>query len=167
MSVDGQAVAATQHNTTQHIGIMPDLGFLSDTGRTGVKYLAKENGKAPKEVKSLRISSFFSKGPSLFNLLPAALRQPARPKSKEEAKKLLDKFKKWLDKWLELIPDQPTTDSIPNDRRGAIANTLVEQMRANKLTINRQWDIVQRKLEEEERNNENAFTHNATSGIPS
>ena len=37
-----------------HIGMVPDLGFLSDNGRQGVKYFAKENNQVPAGVQSLR-----------------------------------------------------------------------------------------------------------------
>ena len=136
-----------------HIGLVPDLGFLSDTGRNGVKYFAKENPDAPKEVRSIRISSFFFKGPLLFNILPKELRTPARPNGPVESKKLLERFKRWLDKWLELIPDQPTTDET-SGRRGADSNSLVDQMRANKIEVNRLWDRVRTQLEKEDQERE-------------
>ena len=135
-----------------HIGMVPDLGFLSDIDRNGVKYFAKHSHQAAAAVQSLRTSSFFSKGPLLFDLLPQKLRAPARPPTPEEAKKLKDRFKKHLDKWLELIPDQPTTPGINCDSRCADSNKLVDQYRAHSTEIKRKWKEIEQQLDDEERN---------------
>ena len=145
-----------------HIDMVPDLGFLSDNGRQGVKYFAKQNNHASTAVQSLRTSCFFTQGPLLFNLLPEKLRAPARPATPEEAKKLKDRFKKWLDKWLELIPDQPTTPGISCDSRGADSNKLVDQVRAHSADIKIKWKDVERKLEDEERKAEEGRNNNSS-----
>ena len=129
---------------------MPDLCFLSNGGRNGVKYFAIENHNAPKHINNIRMSSFFSKGPRLFNLLPQELRMPARPNSPDESKKLLERFKRWLDKWLELIPDQPTTDNT-SGRRGADSNTLIDQMKTNSKEVSRRWLPLKKQLEKEDK----------------
>ena len=135
-----------------HLGIVPDLGFLSDTGRNGPKYFAKFNNGASEEVQSVRYSSFFTQGPVLFNLLPADFRTiEKRPDTKEEAKKMKESFKKKLDKWLELVPDIPVTGN-PN-RKSADLNALECRMRQHGKEVNRQWTIVRRRIEAEEARN--------------
>ena len=137
-----------------HSSMVPDLGFLSDNGRNGVKYFAKENPQAPKKTQNIRKSSFFSQGPLLFNLLPITLRKPVTRNTPEEAKAMKDRFKKWLDKWLELIPDQPTTPGLTY--RTADSNKLVDQVRAHKNEIAYKWKAVEKKLLEEEKKAEEA-----------
>ena len=137
-----------------HSGMVPDLGFLSDNGRNGVKYFAKENPQAPKKTQNIRKSSFFTQGPLLFNLLPMKLREPVTTSTPEEEKKNKDRFKRWLDKWLELIPDQPTTPGLTH--RTADSNKLVDQVRAHKREIAEKWKAVEKKLIEEEKKAEEA-----------
>ena len=132
-----------------HISMVPDLGFISDHHpRTGTKYFAKHNNKASNHVKNIRFSSFFSRGPTLFNLLPAELRTPAPLNMTSEDKKTLqNKFKKRLDKWLELIPDQPTTEGLA---REAETNSLINQLATHGREVADKWKEVSRRLDEEE-----------------
>ncbi len=131
-----------------HLQLVPDLGFLSDYHpRTGTKYFAKYKHQATADVKAIRYSSFFSQGPALFNLLPANMRAPATPANPEEAKKLKDRFKIRLDKWLGLIPDQPTTAGL--DHRSADSNTIKVQMSAHGREVNRKWKDISAKLDKE------------------
>ena len=84
----------------------------------------------------------------LFNLLPAQLRMPSTATTHEEK----DKAKKWIkrrvDKWLELIPDEPpTNENLP---RTAESNSIVGQMGMHGRDIRKQWELVSKKLDKEE-----------------
>ena len=149
-----------------HIGMVPDLGLVSDhNNRTGTKYFAKHNRCAPEDVKNIRNSSFFSQGPRLFNLLPMNLRTPPKnPSTPEEATKLKNRFKSRLDKWLELIPDEPTTEGLGPTDRSADSNSIVGQMRMHGREVNRKWLIVSKKLDMEE---VATLTANTTAQLPS
>ena len=130
------------------IGLAPDLGFISDSNeRTGAKYFAKYNHHASTKVKSLRYSSFFTQGPRLFNLLPKNLRKPSTATTREEKDKLKKWFKRRVDKWLELIPDEPTTEDL---KRTADSNSIIGQMRMHGRKINREWEIISRRLDQED-----------------
>ena len=136
-----------------HLGMVPDLGFLSDSNqRTGTKYFAKYNRGAAADVKAIRYSSFFTQGPLLFNMIPATLRAPVNPDTPEEAKKLKAKFKKRLDKWLELIPDQPTTEGQLNtaQHRSAESNSISGQMSMHGKEVKRRWETISKELDDEE-----------------
>ena len=136
-----------------HLRLVPDLGFLSDYHvRTGTKYFAKYNHHATAAVKTLRYSSFFTQGPVLYNLLPAQLRAPSTANTQEET----DKAKRWIkrrvDKWLELIPDEPpTSENLP---RTAESNSIVGQMGMHGRDIRKQWELVSKKLDKEEEEKE-------------
>ena len=78
-------------------------------------------------VKKIRQSSFFYRGPQLFNILPAKMRQ-FQPID-NLAKVHVEAFKAQLDKYLEDIPDElrskeggpneliGTPDSIEGDKK--------------------------------------------------
>ena len=137
-----------------HLQIVPDLGFLSDyNNRTGMKFFAKYNHGAPNTVKTLRYSSFFTQGPRLFNLLSLELRRPATANTPEERKKAKEKFKKRYDKWLVLVPDEPTTEEM---NRTADSNSIVGQMRMHGRVVHRQWKIIWRRMAQEEQDDEEA-----------
>ena len=132
-----------------HIGIVPELGFLSDDkGRNGPQYLPKQNPAAPSDTQAIRTSSFFTQGPKLFNMLPIQLRDVPRPRDEAHAKKLFDKFKSRLDKWLEIIPDEPYTGKTLKTRPDP--NSIEAQFEKHKVEIRRQWAVIFRKLEMEE-----------------
>ena len=132
------------------IGLAPDLGFLSDfTMRGGAKYFAKYNHHASSNVKSLRFSSFFTQGPRLFNLLPVNLRTPIPTPTRKEQDKRMKWFKRRLDKWLELIPDEPNTEEL-TPYRAADSNSVVGQMRSHGRSVRKQWEVISKKLDQEE-----------------
>lgn len=154
-----------------HIGAAPDLGFLSEcTIRHGTKYHPKYNRKASADAKAIRYSSFFTQGPLLFNLLPADLRKPVNAITPEEKKKQRDRFKLRVDKWLELIPDQPTTTGL--DHRAAVSNSIIGQMGTHGREVNRKWPAISRQLDIEEArqarttNNNNAGNSSGWSNRP-
>ena len=79
--------------------------------------------KAKVTIKRLRQSSFFYRGPQIYNLLPVELRafeEIVRPTQDH-----VDCFKKKLDNYLSLIPDQPT---LPTRQRAAETNSLIHQI---------------------------------------
>ena len=67
-----------------------------------------------------RGASLQVKGARLFNLVPRDLRDMSGV--------TVDTFKSGLDVWLKNIPDQPT---IPGRQRGALSNSLIDQVVAN------------------------------------
>ena len=123
-----------------HIGSVPGLGFLSTSNlRTKTKYYPKVNKRATAEVRSIRYSSFFTQGPLLFNLLPEELREAVTPESPDHIPKMKAAFKVKVDKWLELIPDEPTTTGL---QRAAASNSIIAQMEMHGRNINSQWKKI-------------------------
>lgn len=109
------------------IGIHPNPGFevtdFTHNPRTGIKVLPKFKKNAPCWVKTIRSSSFFTKGPMLYNLLPVELR--TEENLVEPTKANVQNFKQKLDKFLVTIPDQPTTTGL---QRQAQSNSLIHQL---------------------------------------
>ena len=73
--------------------------------------------KVPAMVRKAREASLTSKGAKIFNLLPAYIRNINSDN--------VDTFKKELDSFLRLVPDQPT---IPGHPRAAETNSLLHQI---------------------------------------
>ena len=109
------------------IGLCPNPGFerILFNDRTGFKVESKRAKTAAAWVQKLRNSSFFSQGPTIFNMLPIDLRNFSIPE--HPSKTDVDKYKEKLDKYLRNIPDQP---DIPNAKnmRAAETNSLVHQI---------------------------------------
>ena len=134
-----------------HSGLVPDLGFLSDYNkRTATKYFPKCNHSAAADAQAIRYSSFFTQGPMLYNLLPKDLRQPSQATTTEEKKKLKEWFKRRLDKWLELIPDEPPTRENKSEDRAAASNSILKQMANHGREVNRKWTAVKKELDRED-----------------
>ncbi len=89
----------------------------------GIKLRAKYKRRAPVKVRRCRHSSFFYKGPQLYNLLPVQLRQVEEIDVPDQ--RHIDSFKVKLDKFLEHIPDEPTVAGRP---RVAATNSLICQI---------------------------------------
>ena len=89
----------------------------------GIKLRAKYNNRATQFTKRRRFSSFFYKAPQLYNLLPVELRQEEHLINPHQIN--VNEFKVKLDKFLEKIPDQPTT---PGLHRAATSNSLICQI---------------------------------------
>ena len=85
----------------------------------------KYNKQAIQSIKSIRHSSFFYKGPQLYNLLPPVLRQLDEIEIPEQ--KHVDEFKEYLDEFLTLIPDQPSVPELTKCRSAA-TNSLICQV---------------------------------------
>ena len=94
-----------------------------DHEEQGIKLRPKYNKKAPQYIRRARHSSFFYKGPQLYNLMPAELRQFEEIVEPDQSH--VDEFKKKLDKYLEMIPDEPT---VPDRQRAAATNSLICQI---------------------------------------
>ena len=73
--------------------------------------------KVPAMVRKAREASLASKGAKIFNLLPAYIRNIDSDN--------VETFKKELDTFLRLVPDQPT---IPGHQRAAETNSLLHQL---------------------------------------
>ena len=124
------------------MGLVPNIGFTfqENNARTGVKVNIKRNRKAPSWVQTIRHHSFFTKGPMLYNAIPADLRTSDKVTNPENG--LLTSFKCKLDKWLELIPDEPTTDGLV---RAANSNSITVQAITHVRTIQQKWRNLQNK----------------------
>ena len=93
----------------------------------GLKLRSKYNHRAPPYVRRKRHSSFFYKGPQLFNLIPTELRdvQEITRIREDPTQDDVDEFKKVLDQFLVNIPDEP---SVPERQRVAATNSLICQI---------------------------------------
>ena len=89
----------------------------------GITIKSKYNNKAPESIKKLRRSSFFYRGPQLYNILPEKLR--ILEEIVTPTKGHVESYKKRLDDFLKGIPDQPT---IPGLQRVAETNSLIHQI---------------------------------------
>ena len=89
----------------------------------GIKLRSKYRRTAPAKIRRVRHSSFFYKGPQLYNLLPESLRQ--FQEIAEPTQEHVEEFKKKLDEYLEKIPDEP---KAPGRGRAATTNSLICQI---------------------------------------
>ena len=130
------------------IGLMVYEGFEVYMER-GIKVKAKYDKQAPRKIRGIRHSSFFYKGPQLYNLLPSELRQFEEIENPEQHH--VNEFKEHLDKFLELIPDQPSVPEL-NKYRAAATNSLICQvpvLKKNSPHIIQQYQQqLQQKLQE-------------------
>ena len=94
-----------------------DIKFANNDrrGRAAVPHTIARH--APAAVRRARESSLGVKGVRIFNLLPVWLRTMNSV--------TVDKFKLELDKFLSVIPDEPT---IPGRTRAATTNSLIDQL---------------------------------------
>ena len=118
-----------------NFGLVPEYNM-----RTKTRYVSKVNRRASSAAQRLRRASFLAKGLQLFNLLLAELREllHLQPSQMELA---VESFKRKLDKWLQLIPDKPTTERL-TQRRAATSNALACQFNQQQETIRRKWREV-------------------------
>ena len=71
----------------------------------------------------MRHSSFFYKGAQLYNLLPVELRQLEEIEEAHQGH--VNSFKGKLDKFVEMIPDEP---NVGGGQRAAATNSLICQV---------------------------------------
>ena len=103
-------------------GLVPNIhhdgvasAFNARRGRTC--YVPPVSNKAPTNVQNLRYSSLAIKGPKLFNSLPKRLRNiKSCP---------VENFKKELDIYLKVIPDEPQIQGFTAQRR-CESNSIVD-----------------------------------------
>ena len=96
------------------IGLVPNPGLqYTENIRTGIVIKPKHDKHAARGTARIRNTSFFVKGPLMYNHLPSILRQ--REYVTVPTKAQVEKFKKKLDSHLETIPDLP----------GTLANSLI------------------------------------------
>ena len=105
------------------IGLMAFNWFEAFEDRGSIKLRSRYNNRAPVRVRRSRHSSFFYKGPQLYNLLPSELQQFEEIDSPHKSH--VDAFKVELDKYLMKIPDVPTVGGSP---RTAATNSLICQI---------------------------------------
>ena len=89
----------------------------------GIKLRSKYRRTAPAKIRRVRHSSFFYKGPQLYNLLPESLRQ--FQEIAEPTQEHVEEFKAKLDEYLEIIPDD---HKVPGRGRAATTNSLICQI---------------------------------------
>ena len=127
------------------IGAYPNPGFdlmsPRHDKRKGYEIKPKLNLRCDKWVSTARASSFFNRGAKLFNTLPLGLRTK-KWLSMEPTKINVDKFKKEVDKFLVLIPDQPNTDGRKSERT-ALTNSILDQVPHMKVN-NKNEDVNKR-----------------------
>ena len=97
-----------------------NLPFQQSERRGTVVTVPPMASSSPASVRRAREASLQVKGARLFNLVPRDLRDMSGV--------TVDTFKSGLDVWLKNIPDQPT---IPGRQRGALSNSLIDQVVAN------------------------------------
>ena len=107
------------------IGLMDFQWFDAYVERGGIKLRSKYKQRAPHNIRKVRHSSFFYKGPQLYNLLPTELRQFEEIANPDQCH--VDAFKEKLDKFLAQIPDQPNVPEL-NKLRVASTNSLICQI---------------------------------------
>ena len=129
------------------IGLVPNIGLVFDYNiRTGTKVTPKLNRKAPTWVTSIRQHTFFSKGPQLYNLMPKELR--TNETIDTPGKIHVTRFKNKLDKWMNLIPDQPTIDE---QGRAALTNSLLHQLPMHANDIRRKWIPISQAIKQQDK----------------
>ena len=98
------------------------IEFYNDERRGRLIRPKYVNWHAPATVRKAREATMAVKGANIFNLLPIEIRNSnANPLSRDK----VSDFKAKLDKYLSIIPDQPTT---PGFGRAAPTNSLLHQI---------------------------------------
>ena len=114
------------------MGLVPDCGFQlhdeSCDSKLRIPTLAKSSGR----VRTLKEGSFRVTGVKLYNSLPSSLRSLRSVP--------LETFKRCLDSFLSIIPDEPATDKlvppVTNITSGKPSNSIIDVINANKGTVN-------------------------------
>ena len=106
-------------------GLAPNCGLeVTNTDRRG-REVRIPPLKGNQSVRTLREQSFQVNGPKLFNSVPIKIRNITKVP--------VDKFKEQLDKFLELIPDEPNVDGLTpstcNQYTAAPSNSIMDQAR--------------------------------------
>ena len=87
--------------------------------------------KGKQAVRTMREQSFQVNGPRLFNCIPKRIRNMTKVS--------VEKFKEHLDKFLEMVPDEPNvaglTPATCNQHTAAPSNSILDQVR--RVSLNR------------------------------
>ena len=116
-------------------GLVPNCGVTVklEGGRVGRKCsIPNVNPQARASVKSMRHQTFQIHGPQLFNILPHEIRNITKCE--------IDEFKMKLDKYLELVPDEPNVRGLipgASDSNSRPSNSLIDQVKRARLTVHR------------------------------
>ena len=95
------------------------MSSINEAGRLGRKCSSPNiRSNAPSDIKNIRYASLSVKGPQLFNLLPAEIRNLRNCS--------VEVFKRSLDKFLSVVPDEPQIPGYTAIRR-ADSNSLVHK----------------------------------------
>ena len=95
------------------------MNFKRNERRGLLREVKNTRKNSPASIRNARDASLGVKGAKIFNLLPITLRNMNDPNLKVED------FKRELDNFLSMIPDEPT---IPNRTRAADSNSLLHQI---------------------------------------
>ena len=102
-------------------GRVPNPGLLHVINpRTGYHLVQpKVDASHPGWLSKVNKIRLLQKGPKLFNCLPIHLR------SQESVQSSTDSFKRRLDDFFQIVPDQPT---VPGLQRAAASNSIADQI---------------------------------------
>ena len=106
------------------IGAMEYHGLETYMER-GLRVRTKYEQRANQAIRRIRHSSFFYKGPQMYNLMPVEMRQFEEVENPGQIQ--VNQFKKKVDVFLEVVPDQPAVAEL-NQQREATLNTLICQV---------------------------------------
>ena len=106
-------------------GLAPNCGLVVTNSDRRGREVRIPPLKGNQSVRTLREQSFQVNGPKLFNSVPIKIRNITKVP--------VDKFKEQLDKFLELIPDEPNVDGLTpstcNQYTAAPSNSILDQAR--------------------------------------
>ena len=117
-------------------GLVPNFGNIgiNDHQRHGrLCIIPSVKQSAPARIKNIRYSSLAIKGPQLFNRMPAHIRNMTACTTLE--------FKKALDDFLAVIPDQPRIPGYTKFCRAA-SNSIVDMLEACREGLPHHEDLV-------------------------
>ena len=116
-------------------GLVPNFGVETFQGRMGQGRFLRVP-KTQVRARSLREKSLTVEGPLLFNCLPPHIRNFSGAK---------ETFKKHLDEFLQIIPDEPVYSSDPNGcvrQNGMRSNNIRDWVRKlRKEEIGDLWNV--------------------------
>ena len=109
-------------------GQVPNCGLVTKFSERRGREVHIPPLKGAQSVRKLREQSFQVNGPSLFNSIPRKIR--------DLTKVSIDEFKEQLDRYLQVIPDEPKVDGLTpnacNPYSAAPSNSLLDQSRTNR-----------------------------------
>ena len=114
----------------------PGLEFTNHEQRRGIEaVIPKHNRKKKAALRNMRENFFTTEGPRLFNALPREVRT-----FNPDVQNKVFSFKNLLDKYLELIPDQPHVPDLQRTR-AAKSNSIVDQIQYRRVSLQLPWSF--------------------------